>query len=251
MNILPVLDLMQGQIVRGIAGRREEYRPIVSKLVASAEPRAVALALREQFGFGEFYLADLDAIRGRLPDLETYQQLQDAGMRLWIDAGLRTHKDRTLKMLIVANVAGIVVGLESIETPEELRRILARVGADRVIFSLDLHAGRPLGHAEAWQTDDPFTIADRAIRQMGVRRMIVLDLVRVGVGLGIGTEELCARLKRAFPEVELIAGGGVTSAEEVRRIGASGVDRVLIASALHDGRITRADSFQLADTPPD
>jgi phosphoribosylformimino-5-aminoimidazole carboxamide ribotide isomerase len=241
MTILPVLDLMQGQIVRGIAGRREEYRPMVSELVDSAEPLAVAQALRAHFGFDEFYLADLDAIRGALPDLGTYQQLQDAGVRLWIDAGVRTHTDRTLKMLIVANVAGIVVGLESIATPEDLRRTIVRVGSERVVFSLDLKAGRPLGHTEAWQTDDPFAIAERAIRQMGVRRMIVLDLARVGVGQGTGTEELCARVKGAFPQVRLIAGGGVTSAEEVRRLGVSGIDRVLVASALHDGRITRTD----------
>jgi phosphoribosylformimino-5-aminoimidazole carboxamide ribotide isomerase len=167
--------------------------------------------------------------------------LQDAGLRLWIDAGLRTHKDRTLKMLIVANVARIVVGLESIATPEDLKRTIARVGPDRVVFSLDLKAGKPLGHAEAWQTDDPFTIAERAIRQMDVRRLIVLDLARVGMGEGIGTEELCVRLKDAFPEVRLIAGGGLKSAAEVRRLGAIGIDQVLVASALHDGRITRAD----------
>lgn len=249
MTILPVLDLMQGQIVRGIAGRREDYRPIVSKLVDSAEPLAVALALRAQFGFSECYLADLDAIRGALPDLGTYQQLQGAGFRLWIDAGVRTHKDRTLKMLIVANVAGIVVGLESIESPEDLGRTIARVGSERVVFSLDLNAGRPLGHTEAWRTDDPFTIAARAIRQLGVRRLIVLDLARVGVGQGTGTEELCARLREAFPEVRLIAGGGVGSIAEVRRLAASGIDQVLVASALHDGRITRADVAGLCIPP--
>lgn len=237
MTILPVLDLMQGQIVRGIAGRREEYLPIVSKLVDSAEPLAVARALQTHFGFSEFYLADLDAIRGGLPDLATYQQLQDAGLRLWIDAGLRTHKDRTLKMLIVANVAGVIVGLESLAVPEELRHIIARVGSERVAFSLDLKAGKPLGRVEAWPADDPFKIAERAVRKMGVRRLIVLDLARVGMGQGIGTEELCARLRHAFPEVKLIAGGGVQSEAEVRKLASAGIDQVLVASALHDGRI--------------
>ncbi len=241
MSILPVLDLMQAHIVRAVAGRRDEYRPIESKLAASAQPLAVARALREQFGFSEFYLADLDAIRGGPPDLATYQQLQDAGMHLWIDAGVRTHKDRTLKMLIIANADGIVVGLESIATPEDLAGAIARVGPDRVIFSLDLQAGRPLGNLEAWRTEDPFTIAARAVRQMGVRRLIVLDLARVGVGQGIGTEELCVRLKSAFPQVRLLAGGGVASMAEVRRLETSGVDQVLVASALHDGRITAAD----------
>jgi phosphoribosylformimino-5-aminoimidazole carboxamide ribotide isomerase len=238
MTLLPVLDLMQRLIVRGIAGRREEYRPIVSRLVDSADPLTVAQALNAHFGFREFYLADLDAIRGGDPDLPTYQDLQDAGFRLWIDAGLRSHTDRTLKLLISANVARIIVGLESLETPDDLRHIVARLGSERVVFSLDLKAGTPLGNADAWRTDNPFTIAERTVREMGVRCLIVLDLDRVGVGAGIGTEELCARLKSELPEVELIAGGGVRSADEVRRLASVGIDRVLVASALHDGRIT-------------
>jgi phosphoribosylformimino-5-aminoimidazole carboxamide ribotide isomerase len=236
---------MSGQIVRGVAGRREEYRPNVSKLADSTEPLAIARAIQAQFGCAEFYLADLDAIQGRTPDLETIQQLQAAGLRLWVDAGIRTHRDRTLKMLIVANVARIVVGLESIEGPAELPQIIARVGPERVVFSLDLKAGQPLGNLERWQSNDPFAIAQRAV-SAGVRRMIVLDLARVGVSGGVGTEDLCVRLKRACPEVRLLAGGGVRGIDDIRKLRSTGIDNVLVASALHDGRITPTELAQLA-----
>src|SRR5262245_41095918 len=93
MPILPVLDLLRGQVVRGVAGRRAEYRPIVSRLVAGAAPLAVARALREQFGFAELYLADLDAIAGAPPALPLYRQLQTEGFRLWVDAGLQSEID--------------------------------------------------------------------------------------------------------------------------------------------------------------
>src|SRR5947207_10060673 len=140
--ILPVLDLMQGQVVRGIAGRRDEYRPIVSKLVDSAEPLAVARAFREQFGFDEFYLADLDAIQGRAPALEVYRRLQQAGFRLWIDAGVRTSRDATVGALIAADVEGIIVGLESVEGPDELRAITDHASVKRTVFSLALKHGK-------------------------------------------------------------------------------------------------------------
>ena len=64
MRIIPVLDLLKGQIVRGIAGQRQEYRPIVSKLSASSNPLDVARAFRDHLNFTLFYLADLDAITG-------------------------------------------------------------------------------------------------------------------------------------------------------------------------------------------
>ncbi len=238
MPILPVLDLMQGKIVRGVAGQRDEYRPIASKLVRSAAPVAVALALQQQFGFDEFYLADLDAIQDGDPSLSVYRELQMEGFRLWVDAGLRSRNSRALKMLIIANVTRIIIGLETIDDPDDMSHIVHRLGADRAVFSLDLKEGKPLGRLAHWQTDDPFAIARRAIEGMGIRRMIVLDLARVGVGGGAGTEELCARIKKAYPEVSMIAGGGVRNIDDVKRLNALGVEHVLVASALHDGRIS-------------
>jgi phosphoribosylformimino-5-aminoimidazole carboxamide ribotide isomerase len=243
--ILPVLDLMQGQIVRGIAGRRDEYRPIISKLIDTAAPIAVARAFRTRFGFDEFYLADLDAIQNGQPAFEVYDRLQREGFRLWIDAGIRTHQDDALAALLESAAAGIIVGLESVAGPAELQQIVERVGMQRTVFSLDLKAGRPLGRAELWHTDDPWTIAEHAVEALGVRRLIVLDLARVGVGAGVGTEELCMRLKRAHPGVEITAGGGVRGLDDVRRLHANGVDCVLVASALHDGRITPEEARQV------
>jgi phosphoribosylformimino-5-aminoimidazole carboxamide ribotide isomerase len=241
LPILPVLDLMHGQIVRGIAGRRDEYRPIVSTFAESAEPMVIAQAFRTHFGFAEFYLADLDAIQHGPPALAVYQQLQESGFRLWIDAGLRTSHDPTLEWLIDAQAASIVVGLESVAGPDDLRRIVERAGADRVVFSLDLKNGRPLVDPDVWQTVDPWLIAEHAITELGVGRLIVLDLARVGVGEGLGTEELCARVKRVYPGVQLTAGGGVRKIDDVKRLESLDLDRVLVASALHDGRITPAD----------
>jgi HisA/HisF family protein len=243
--ILPVLDLMQSQVVRAIAGRRDEYRPIVSRLIDSAAPLAVARAFRTHFGFDELYLADLDAIQNGQPAFEVYDRLRREGFRLWIDAGLRTGHDDALASLLETDAAGIIVGLESVAGPAELREIVQQAGAQRCVFSLDLKTGRPLGRADLWPTDDPWTIAEHALEALGVRRLIVLDLARVGVGAGVGTEVLCIRLKRTYPEVQITAGGGVRGIDDVRRLHANGVDCVLIASALHDGRITPDDVKRL------
>lgn len=239
--ILPVLDLMQGQIVRGVAGQRDAYRPIESTLVCSSDPLAVAQAFRSHFGFTEFYLADLDAIQHGQPALGVYRALQNDGFRLWIDAGLRTSQDATLTALLEADVASIIVGSESVAGPEELQRIVELAHADRVVFSLDLKAGQPLGRTDLWPPGDAWSIAEHAISALGIRRLIVLDLACVGVGAGIGTEALCIRLKQTFPAIELIAGGGVRNSDDVFRLLVLGIDRVLVASALHDGRLTAYD----------
>src|SRR5207237_10172828 len=90
MKILPVIDLKAGQVVRAIAGRRDEYRPIVSRLTPSSCPFDVALAFRDRFGLHELYVADLDAIAGSTPDFATLDSLRTHGFDCWVDAGVRT-----------------------------------------------------------------------------------------------------------------------------------------------------------------
>ncbi len=241
MTLLPVLDLMGGEIVRGVAGRRDEYRPVVSQLTTSAEPLAVARAFREHFGLSELYLADLDAIRGDEPALSVYHALQSDGFRLWIDAGLRTARDVITKMLVVANIANVVVGLESVAGPTEVARIARRVGADRIVLSLDMKAGQSIVDDDAWPSREPYRIAEHAIVNLGIRRLIVLDLASVGVGQGVTTLDLCARIRRENPRIELTAGGGVRGFDDLLLMRSAGIDNVLVASALHDGRLTRED----------
>jgi phosphoribosylformimino-5-aminoimidazole carboxamide ribotide isomerase len=71
--------------------------------------------------------------------------------------------------------------------------------------------------------------------------LIVLDLARVGLGGGTGTEALSARLAEAYPDVEVFAGGGVRGSEDLHRLRACGAAGVLVASALHDRRLQPGD----------
>jgi phosphoribosylformimino-5-aminoimidazole carboxamide ribotide isomerase len=234
MRVVPVLDFMGGVVVRGIGGRRSEYRPIVSRLTSSSEPIAVAETFREQFGLTELYLADLDAIAGKPPALALFRALHSRGFSLWVDAGLRFASESL--PLAEDGVERIVAGLETLAGPDELTNL-----GDRAVFSLDLKSGRPLGWGgDAWD------IATMAI-QRGVRRLLVLDLAQVGEGRGTGTETLCQRLVQSYAEVEISAGGGVRGIGDLTCLRACGVAAVLVASALHDGRLTRADIEHVAD----
>ena len=88
MEIIPVLDLLDGHVVRGIGGRRDEYRPIESDLIDSSHALDIAGAFRDRFGLTRLYVADLNAIQHQTPDLATIHGLVDAGFELMVDAGL-------------------------------------------------------------------------------------------------------------------------------------------------------------------
>lgn len=245
MRVIPVIDLMAGRVVRGVAGRRETYRPIESRLAESSDPLDVARAFRDALGLSTVYLADLDAIGGAEPAWRTYAALAELGMHVWVDAGIRD--GRRADRLELAGVDTIVAGLETVPGPRVLRALMEQLGAARIVFSLDLKAGEPLGDSAAWDKADARGIAARAL-DLGVRRMMVLDLARVGMGDGLGTEALCAWLRRRDADVELVAGGGVRGPDDLARLAEAGVDAVLVASALHDGRIGRGE-IEAVSTP--
>ena len=231
MRIIPVLDLMNGVAVRAVGGRRSEYRPLVSRLCATPQPLNVATAYRK-LGFVELYLADLDAIGGNEPHWELYSTLRQLGFALWLDAGIHSASD--VDRIAATSVERIIVGLETVAGPDALPSILQRWG-DRAVISLDLKDGKPVCHS-AWGSADSEMIAERVIC-FGASRLIVLDLACVGVGEGVGTEELCRRLATEFPKIQLIAGGGIRDTRDLKRLEACGVSAALVASALYDGTI--------------
>lgn len=242
MRVLPVIDLLHGQVVRGIAGERENYRPIQSQLASDAKPESIARAFAE-FGFRECYVADLNAIAGGEPHWDAYAAMLHHGLELWIDAGCA--EQALAKRLASFEVAGrglkrILVGLESLESPDRMPKLVECIDTERIVFSLDLKHGRPLTRIDDWRTLEPLEIA-RRVYACGARSFVILDLAAVGTNGGPATTTLCEDLRRASPDVELISGGGVRNADDLRTFAKAGCDFALVASALHDGRITQPE----------
>ena len=71
--IIPVIDILNGVVVRGVAGKRSEYKPIVSRLTDRTDVLGVAEAFRQHFHVSRLYVADLDAILGGSPNLDAYR----------------------------------------------------------------------------------------------------------------------------------------------------------------------------------
>src|SRR5574341_730607 len=104
---------MQGRVGHARRGERGAYRPLVSTLVASAEPLAVAEALLGLFPFDALYVADLDAIlkrgdhRGILRTLRSWFPRQE----IWVDAGFSALSD--LEVFVAEELGTPVLGSES------------------------------------------------------------------------------------------------------------------------------------------
>ncbi len=243
MRVVPVIDLKGGEVVHGVAGDRSRYRPIRSVLAADSCPATVARAFRETGVFQEVYVADLDAIAGGVPDWDAMQQISASGLKIWLDAGVSDlNRMRELASLckVESTLSAVVMGLESLADPDTLSAGLAELGPSSCIFSLDLRDRRPMTRCNAWRDHSAPEIAAAAF-DLGVRRMILLDVARVGTNCGPQSLEFARRLRADFPRLELIGGGGVRNTSDLASLSAAGFAAALVATALHTGTLRSSD----------
>jgi phosphoribosylformimino-5-aminoimidazole carboxamide ribotide isomerase len=240
VRVIPVLDLQAGRAVMARGGVRRAYAPGPSVLLPghdAGDAAALVRAFRLQLGCDECYVADLDGISGAPPQRALIQSLAGTGVGLLLDDG--TSEPARARAALSDGVARVVVGLETLPALDGLSAIAAAVGSGRIVFSLDLRDGRPIVHVAAAHHGTARELA-HAVVAAGVRTLLVLDLARVGTGTGLDFA-LISQLRRAHPGVELLAGGGVGSRADLERLADTGCDGVLVATALHDGRVRRQD----------
>jgi phosphoribosylformimino-5-aminoimidazole carboxamide ribotide isomerase len=234
MRLVPVMDLLCGTVVHAVRGERESYQPVDSVLVDSAEPVDVARAFRDRLGLRELYVADLDAIQGHGNHRSLIAHLaSQEGMRLLVDAG--TPDVESALQILATGATKVIIGAETVATWEALLAIRAAIPTDRLVFSLDMRGGRVLSRCPQLAALSPLEVL-RSLHVAGWQEVILLDLVRVGTGTGVDLA-LIAEARREFPEMALLAGGGIRDANELRNLKVAGVAGVLLATALHRGSI--------------
>ena len=238
MQIIPVIDIRNGMAVRAVAGERSLYRAINSLWTTSAEPAEVLKALERHFHCDVCYVADLDAIERQPLNHGTIAEMVRIGVALIVDAGATAVEQ--IEALLEIGVRQVVLSSESMHDLTQVEAMIRSFGSASLIFSLDLKHGKLLVDDPAWKGKSPLDLV-RFVIERGIRQLIVLDLAAVGTGLGIPTLQLCQDIRRMSPDIRIISGGGVDSAACVADAAQAGLDGLLIASALHDGRLTADD----------
>jgi HisA/HisF family protein len=227
LNLIPVIDLMHGQVVRAERGQRASYRPIVSKLCGSAEPVAVASALVAHCAARQLYVADLDALQGGAVQWAALRAVLRALPRveLWLDAGVGAAASMRAQIGDDATRVVTIFGSESLRSRGDFEACFA---ADpHAVLSLDRRDGQPLDAAGCWE-----------LPALWPARVIVMTLERVGADAGPDLDTLRSVQARA-PKAALMGAGGIRNAADLARAQEAGAAGWLVASALHDGRLPR------------
>ena len=221
MKLIPVLDLMAGQVVHARRGARDQYQPMRSLLCPSAAPEAILQALIENFKCDTIYIADLDAIRFRRPQLALLEKLKSrfAKIQFWLDAGIADQ--RSFISLERYNLATLVIGSESLTEIGWLEPI----AKDDWILSLDFKKNNFLG--------DPQLLENTSIWP---KRLLAMNLTQVGSESGPDFE-LLKKLQKLNSSAAIFSAGGVRDCHDLKKLQQYGISGALVATALHNGSI--------------
>ncbi|PNG26119.1 HisA/HisF-related TIM barrel protein [Methylocella silvestris] len=223
MEVIPVIDLKDGAVVRARLGRREFYAPIESRLAATSGPADIVAGLLSLHPFATIYIADLNAIDARGDHEDVLFSLEEAFPQVgfWVDAGVKDAGEAR-SWLLRHKRATLVLGTETLGSSATLEILKDE---ERIILSLDFRGETFIGPE-----------ALLSAQHIWPSRVIAMTLGRIGANAGPDLSRI-ASLK-ALSDRKVYAAGGVRGTEDLAALDRAGVDGALVASALHDGQLT-------------
>ena len=236
MLIFPAIDLYEGRAVRLYKG---DYAQMT---VYSDDPVSVARDFKAQ-GAAQMHTVDLEGARdGDTPNLGTIERIV-AETGLFVECGGGLRDMAAIERAFAAGVGRVILGTAAVSDERLLGESVQRYGA-KIAVGADLRDGRVA--IRGWREDSGLTAEDflRRIEALGVRTVICTDISRDGAMRGANAE-LYERLQREFG-LELIASGGVSSMEDVRRLRALGLYGAIIGKAYYTGDIALRDAVEAA-----
>jgi len=237
MDVIPALDLLQGNAVRL---KRGDFALVTNY----GDPEAVLDSLDVPRG-SRLHVVDLEASRsGRPVETDIVRRLARRDLRVQVGGGIRSVIDA--RRWIDCGAEKVVVGTVAADSPTVLRAIVADLGAARVIAAIDLRDG--VVRVAGWERDARRSLDEvlAAVTAAGIEEILVTDIARDGVMCGPSFATY-----RALPSnLRVIASGGVTTVSDVVSLARiANVGGCVIGKALLDGRLSLAEARSRVATP--
>ncbi len=230
MDIIPAIDLIEGKCVRLSQGDYDK------KTVYNNDPLEVALAFEDN-GMTRLHLVDLDGAKAQ--HIVNYKVLERITSKtsLIVDFGGGLKSDDDLRIAFECGAAMVTGGSIAVKSKDTFESWLKQYGGERIILGADVKDKKiaVTGWTESTQLDlmpflDEYT-------QKGVKKVICTDISRDGMLTGPSIE-LYKDIMSRFPDMYLVASGGVSSVKDLYELSEAGIPAVVFGKAFYEGRIT-------------
>jgi len=237
MEIIPAIDIIDGKCVRLSKG---DYN--VCKTY-SDNPTDMALRFQDA-GIRRLHLVDLDGARSK--HIVNYRTLESITSRtnLTVDFGGGVKARQDLLTAFECGAAMVTVGSTAVTQPELMEEWISEFGAGRMILGADARDGRI--SVNGWKEDSPLLLHDfiESYTRKGIVQVLCTDINRDGMLQGPAVE-LYRSILESFPNLGLIASGGVSSIQDLEELSKAGLPAAIVGKAYYEGRITLEQLSQL------
>ena len=233
MEIIPAIDLINGQCVRLSAGdfnRQTTY---------DADPVAVAQRFADA-GVRRLHLVDLDGARAGHPVNLAVLEAIARHTSLDIDAGGGIQTAEALAQVLNAGAAHATAGSLAVREPATVQAWLSQYGADTIFLGADFKGEHIL--INAWVDESPWTLAAfiEAYLAAGASTFICTDVSKDGLLQG-PAQATYRRLVQEYPTARFVASGGVTTVADLEALAEAGLYGAIIGKAIYEGTIALPD----------
>ena len=229
IELIPAIDIINGQCVRLTKGDYDQ------KKVYNDDPAAVAKEF-EQLGFQRLHIVDLDGAKSKHIVNDAVLRSITTETKLIVDfgGGIKTEED--IEKAFEAGASMVTVGSIAVTKPALFIQWLEKYGADKMILGADVRNG--MISINGWKEDSeeellPFL---KKYIDAGVKNVLCTEISKDGTLQGPAVT-LYKEVMKAYPQLHLIASGGVSQKEDIEELEREGIPAVVFGKAIYEGRI--------------
>lgn len=229
IELIPAIDIINGQCVRLTKGDYDQ------KTVYRDSPAEVAREF-EAIGFKRLHVVDLDGAKSKhIVNSDVLHRITtETQLRVDFGGGIKTDQD--IEKAFENGAEMVTIGSIAVTNPDLFIQWLEKYGADRLILGADVRNGKI--SINGWKEDSaedllPFL---KKYIDAGVKNVLCTEISKDGTLQGPAIE-LYSRVMEVYPNLHLIASGGVSSIEDIRALNRAGIPAVVFGKAIYEGRI--------------
>ena len=229
IELIPATDIIEGQCVRLTKGDYDQ------KTVYRDSPAEVAKEF-EEIGFKRLHVVDLDGAKSKhIVNSEVLRRIT-TDTQLIVDFGGGIKTDEDIEKAFTAGASMVTIGSIAVTNPDLFMGWLEKYGAERIILGADVRHGKI--SINGWKEDSsedllPFL---KKYVDAGVKNVLCTEISKDGTLTGPAIE-LYQSMMTAYPELHLIASGGVSSIDDIKALEAAGIPAVVFGKAIYEGKI--------------
>ena len=228
IELIPAIDIIDGRCVRLTKGDYDQK-------TVYGDPLEMARQF-EAIGYKRLHVVDLDGAKSKHIVNDEVLRRITSQTSLIVDFGGGIKTDDDLKKAFDAGASMVTIGSIAVSNPELFEKWLNQYGPERIILGADVRNGYI--SINGWKEDSKEELLPFLKRYvaMGVKNVLCTEISKDGTLSGPATL-LYKEVMAVYPNLYLIASGGVSSMDDIKALNAAGIPSVVFGKAIYEGKI--------------